>query len=444
MKVQNEFPIFISVLVIVALLIGPSVFATTSTAYSGNNNIQLTDNGSCSGSEMSVTENVTSPITEFDGNGKGGTYGWQLEIFTTQDFPAYQQAVLISNYEIQQFFLENVLSLTNYYGQNVTPGISINPALTSTSISAYEVFNSKGQPTSFQWYVSYSGGSHTYSISPKYTATPQAYQSVYVGYDSNDAVANFVSGSGYFTYYGQNLQGTTSCSGQTWQTGEDSNLEYSSTFNCPSANVCSQRYNGLGLDGVANSGFELNSVSSASVTLSTSYQNDIMMVYTTLYPGSVSGISDSAGLTWHQRYQNGEINEWYAFASNLLSSDKVTVSFSKPSIEYQIVAFGVFGASSFDPNSGLPAVASGSSTSPSVSFSTSGGYDLVMAFMKANHIADAVAYPSGYSQITTVTTGAWEYLSYRVYIASQSNTAVTWSQSPSDAWVAMDDALSGP
>ncbi|MGI0081540.1 MAG: hypothetical protein ACRECH_18215, partial [Nitrososphaerales archaeon] len=110
------------------------------------------------------------------------------------------------------------------------------------------------------------------------------------------------------------------------------------------------------------------------------------------------------------------------------------------------MAFGVYGGGSpnyFDPNTALPAFSKGSSTSPSVSFSSSNGNDLVVSFMGDGHIADTVTYPSGFTGITTVTSGGWEYLAYKLYSTSQSNTAVSWGLSSSDSWATMVDAISG-
>ena len=210
----------------------------------------------------------------------------------------------------------------------------------------------------------------------------------------------------------------------------------------------------LGIDGVANSGYcDLGTClgSSGAVTLSTRQTDETVMLYTTLKPGTVTGVSDSQKLVWRPRYQNTGVFqnvglfEWYAFAPKALSSDTITVSFSETATNYQIVAFSVYGGiiSNFDPNSGLPPFASGSSTSPSVTFSTSNGNDLVIAYMSNVHSGDSVTYPSGYTKITTATTGGWEYIAYKAFSSAQSGTSISWSQSPSDAWAATADALSG-
>ena len=203
----------------------------------------------------------------------------------------------------------------------------------------------------------------------------------------------------------------------------------------------------MGVDSVANSGYCYSGScgSSVSVTLSTHQIDELIMVYTSTKPGNVAGVSDTQGLLWSPRYQNGEgPYEWYAFSPGKLSSDKITVSFTQSATNYQVVAFSVYGGiiQSFDPNSAVPALASGTSTSPSVTFSTSNGNDLVVAYLRNVQAGDTVSYPTGYTQITTATTGGWEYLAYKVFSSAQSGTSITWSQTY-DGWVASADALSG-
>ena len=204
----------------------------------------------------------------------------------------------------------------------------------------------------------------------------------------------------------------------------------------------------MGVDSVADSGYCYSGSclgSSASVTLTTHQIDELIMVYTSTKPGNVAGVSDSQGLLWSARYPHSEgPYEWYAYAPTKLSSDKITVSFTQSATNYQVVAFGVYGGiiQSFDPNSALPALASGTSSSPSVTFSTSNGNDLVIAYLRNVQAGDSVTYPSGYTKITTETVLGWEYLAYKVFTSAQSGTSITWTQSY-DGWVASADALSG-
>jgi hypothetical protein len=110
----------------------------------------------------------------------------------------------------------------------------------------------------------------------------------------------------------------------------------------------------------------------------------------------------------------------------------------------QVVAFGVYRVNSlnFDPDSGLQAFASGTSSSPSVSFSTSNEDDLVIAYLRNTQATDTITYPTGFVPITTGTIGGWEYLAFNVFLVSQSGTTVTWSIT-TDTWYASADALSG-
>lgn len=193
----------------------------------------------CPATEESVNENVTSQLSEFDGLGNTGTYDWQLNIYAVQG-QGYQQVVTISIYDVTSF---------GSGGGKVYANMTINAALTSTWISAFATFNSSGYPMTFSWYVQFGSQWQVYNAKPTYENQPQAYDSVLTGFATTipgdvNAYANFLSGSGYFTYYGVGLNTIGyPCTPLPWNTAEDSNMQYSGSYSCSSNNnVCSQQY----------------------------------------------------------------------------------------------------------------------------------------------------------------------------------------------------------
>ena len=224
--------------------------SSSSSPYISNGNAKLSDGSSCGTGGISVTYQPASQLTEFNGNGVPGTYGLQLQIHTVQPAPSqYQQTIPVNNNQITSFNVQYLLPPpVNYSSQSTgSIGVSINPALTTTTISQYQVYNSNGQVTGLWWYVTYvapdgSTVSQTFgfNIKSQYMAVPQEFEMDVVGRDGGSPYANFISGSGTFTYYGVGLNFGT-CSGQGWFTEEESNMLYSSTYNC-SGNVCSQQF----------------------------------------------------------------------------------------------------------------------------------------------------------------------------------------------------------
>ncbi len=54
---------------------------------------------------MDLELNTTSNYVVFDHNGVAGYYGWQVEVFTVQNKPAYQWVSNVKNYKLTDFFL---------------------------------------------------------------------------------------------------------------------------------------------------------------------------------------------------------------------------------------------------------------------------------------------------------------------------------------------------
>ena len=196
--------------------------------------------------------------------------------------------------------------------------------------------------------------------------------------------------------------------------------------------------------------------STPSVSLTTSNANDviIVLVSTSVSSGSppkVSSIS-SPHVSWKSSARgtggDGVTNyeEWYGIASSALSSEAITVHLSgSPAYGSTIVAFGISGAntaSPFDSHSGLPAWASGSGGSPSVSISTSNANDFIFGVeVRGCPSANGAAYS------TIVSDGckanyADVFAEYQIVSSTKSSFAVNWGSTTS-YWDTMGDAVVG-
>jgi len=196
--------------------------------------------------------------------------------------------------------------------------------------------------------------------------------------------------------------------------------------------------------------------STPSVSLTTSNTNDVIIVLvstsvTSGLPPTVTSIS-SPHVSWKSsaRGTGGDgttdFEEWYGIASSALSSETITVHLSgSPADDSTIIAFGISGAntaSPFDSHSGLPAWASGSGGSPSVSISTSNANDFIFG-------AEVRGCPSAngahYSALVSDSCGANYadvYAEYQTVSSAKSSFAVNWGSTIS-YWDVMGDAVVG-
>jgi hypothetical protein len=196
--------------------------------------------------------------------------------------------------------------------------------------------------------------------------------------------------------------------------------------------------------------------STPSVSLTTSSANDviIVLVSTSVSSGSpptVLSIS-SPHVSWESsaRGTGGDgatdYEEWYGIASSALSSETITVHLSSsPADDSTITAFGISGAntaSPFDSHSGLPAWASGSGGSPSVSISTSNAKDFIFG-------VEVRGCPSAngahYSTIVSDDCNANYtdvFAEYQIVSSTTSSFAVNWGSTIS-YWDVMGDVVVG-
>ncbi|HZW55755.1 MAG TPA: hypothetical protein VFF30_05650, partial [Nitrososphaerales archaeon] len=200
----------------------------------------------------------------------------------------------------------------------------------------------------------------------------------------------------------------------------------------------------ISLDGSASA--RCVNVVTCSTSLSTSKSPDVIVV-TAVDQASdtINTPTDTAGLTWTLRKSvvNGGLHSyyWYAIATGSLSSDSISVTASASCV-IALTAFGISGAntaSPFDSNSGLPASATGSSTSPSVTISTSNANDMLLGIPAAVGSA-TVSAGTGFTQIKTSTSpGTGD--EYEIVSALQSSSSVGSTLSASENWAMIGDAI---
>jgi hypothetical protein len=198
---------------------------------------------------------------------------------------------------------------------------------------------------------------------------------------------------------------------------------------------------GLTIDGTAN--VANGSGTSQTITLTTSHSNDVIILMSESNGSSsgtvISGISDTAGLTWARRKTNavGELalEEWYATSASPLSSDSITVSYNASTTYIELTAFGINGshpAAPFDTNVSLP----GSGASGNGSITTSNANDMLIALFRQ---AGATCGTSGF---TTVTPGSFSCSQTLVVSATQSGLTITDPDS-NNGWIT-DAVIQGP
>jgi hypothetical protein len=147
-------------------------------------------------------------------------------------------------------------------------------------------------------------------------------------------------------------------------------------------------------------GFIIPDTTSSDMSLTTLHANDlIVLVYSVAGDGDgpvISSISSPTGLSaWTQRKTfydaSNDIHTevWWASAASPIDGDTFTVSFASaiPSRGANLVDFFVTGANisaPFDSNASLPAIATITSRTPSISgLSTTNAFDLVFSYMSA-------------------------------------------------------------
>lgn len=221
----------------------------------------------------------------------------------------------------------------------------------------------------------------------------------------------------------------------------------------------------LALDGSSVLGCG-HSTNSCSTILSTSHLGDIIIVYTfeALNLQSTNctfSVSDSAGLSWTFRAgafgrnegtgtTRDQVGEFWARASNQLSSDNVTESITGcASIQYggeynALMVFGISGANfnnPFDPNLSLPGTNSSYSNTPSVRISASNANDMIIGVVQQTTYPTLTTGP-GFTLIFSG--GGYSISEYQLASSPLSSFPVNFGDSSSWYWEGIGDAVQGP
>ena len=201
----------------------------------------------------------------------------------------------------------------------------------------------------------------------------------------------------------------------------------------------------LALDGNGFTSKPFVASTSASVNLTTSKANDVIILEIVQNGASVSAVSDTAGLIWHQRAMAGSgsstIYEYYAIAANALTADAITVSFAGTASYADVNAFAVSGAntsSPFDSNGSVPVTAATSSGA----VTTSNANDFIFAGYRFN----SNSTPGAGSGWTAINASGGYYLSeYQIVSATQANLVATASSADQNGGIvdAIQAAASG-
>lgn len=181
---------------------------------------------------------------------------------------------------------------------------------------------------------------------------------------------------------------------------------------------------------------------------------------------TVSGVTDTTGLTWTKRsskswsYANGgftiyaDLELWWAHAPSAVTLDTATATFTGTVQQNAIRVVVVDGvntpSSPFDSNGSLPAVAddvTGSSTAPEVSASTTQANDfLIEAIFQSDVSANSAG--SGYTRLSNLTmsegdgvTAGWFGVQYQVVSSPVSGNHAFANNTTN--WGVLFDALTG-
>ena len=194
---------------------------------------------------------------------------------------------------------------------------------------------------------------------------------------------------------------------------------------------------------------ECDTASSCAVSITTTHTNDLVYMSVSDSAGglSVSSVSDTAGLSWNLRQSiisggNGyDIWTYYAVSANVLNSDSVTVNLSGGSGNMRMAVIGAAGvnlSAPFDPNLSTAPTNTGTTATPTVTFTTTNANDLIIGTTK-DSTSTLTAGAAGYTALLCCTSVYFGF-EYKVVSATGSNTP-SFTASGGTAWGEIGDAL---
>lgn len=202
---------------------------------------------------------------------------------------------------------------------------------------------------------------------------------------------------------------------------------------------------GGGGGGLSLDGSNANNVvggTSQTITLTTTKTNDIIVVCAVAGSSTVSGVSDTSGLTWTHRGTNTtsgqRLETWWALATGTLSGDTITITYGA-SNTYEVIVFAVNGAHTagpWDTNAGLPAT-SGFAGAPSIS--TSNANDFIFGYITG---ASGLSPGAGW---TTLKLFSFSFTEYQIVSSTQSGLSANYSGGSGTVQSGIGDAIiAGP
>lgn len=187
-----------------------------------------------------------------------------------------------------------------------------------------------------------------------------------------------------------------------------------------------------------------NSGSSGSfqVTITTTVAACVLLAFITTNGGPVTGITDSAGLTWTHRATGrsvgGETNElWYAIAASQVTSDIITVATTSANF-ITVHAFAVSGADTASPFDGT-AVTDGTAPADPLSISTTNADTMIIGGFRFSGTGSPTA-GTGFTSIAALAAG-FQLAEYQIVAATQTNLDVTVGTGVGDSGGGIADAI---
>lgn len=215
----------------------------------------------------------------------------------------------------------------------------------------------------------------------------------------------------------------------------------------------------IALDAVDNGTGGSSPTTATSGSLTTTGTNRVLVAMVSAYPGSggvtVTGITDTAGLTWIKRKAIAPLSLplwgdqvsaelWYAVASSVVTSLTVTATFSATASlgEITVSAWsGVNTTTPWDTNASLTKTGtSTTNTTPSLTgISTTAANTVLLAMMAPT--LSAPLPPAGWTTIDTTGLSAQDN-AYKIVSAAQSSITVSFGATDgAHGWLMLVDAL---
>ncbi len=222
----------------------------------------------------------------------------------------------------------------------------------------------------------------------------------------------------------------------------------------------------FGLDGSAEASFTGGyppsyppvTTNVTSITLTTNHPKDLIVigvVFVGVYGTNVSSISDTSGLIYSQRARfvktsplclQAQIEEWFSFTENTLTSDIITVRLSSGRVGIAgIIGWGISGSSktSFDSSTSFPKldVESDCGHQVSATFTTRSSNDFVFGLFAVNDGSENPA--PGFTSLSGGSFGGFMDMMYVLANRPLVNSSVSFT---GDSMAMMIDAvqLAGP